>query len=168
LSPDGSRFLSASIDPGDAYLHLWDAQSGKEIRSFREGHGAMSTMSAVFSTDGRRILSGSWDQTMRLWDVAGGQLLHHFQLPGYVYAVALSPDGRRALAGVGDAVYLLGPDPKYKGLGRGAIHVFDLATASEHHFVGKSVIVSLAVAPSGRYALSGNFAGEIELWRLPR
>jgi hypothetical protein len=78
-------------------------------------------------------------------------------------------DGRRALAGVGDAVYLLGPDPKYKGLGRGTIHVFDLATASEqHHFVGKSVIVALAVAPNGRYALSGNFAGELELWRLPR
>ena len=82
---------------------------------------------------------------MRWWDVSSGRLLRHFRLPRYVYAVALTPDGRRALAGVSDAVYLLGPDPKYKGLGRGTIHVFDLATASEQHrFVGKSVIVALA------------------------
>ena len=169
FSPDGSRLLSASIDPGDAYLHLWDAQSGSEVRSFREGHGAMPTTSAVFSTDGRRILSGSWDQTMRWWDVSSGRLLRHFRLPRYVYAVALTPDGRRALAGVGNAVYLLAPDPKYKGPGRGSIHVFDLAKGSEQHqFTSNSVVIALAVAPGGGYVLSGNFAGELELWRLPR
>ena len=87
----------------------------------------------------------------------------------YVYAVALTPDGRRALAGVGDAVYLLAPDPKYKGPGRGSIHVFDLAKGSEQHqFTSNSVVIALAVAPGGGYVLSGNFAGELELWRLPR
>ena len=169
FSPDGSRFLSASIDAGDAYLHLWDAQSGSEIRSFREAHGAMRTTSVVFSKDGRRILSGSWDQTMRWWDVPSGRLLRHFPLPRYIYAVALSPDERRAVAGVGDAVYLLGRDPKYKGPGRGAIHIFDLAKGSEQHrFASNSVIIALAVVPGGRYLLSGNFAGELQLWRLPR
>ena len=57
----------------------------------------------AFSPDGQTALTGSWDNTARLWDVKTGQprgaALKH---DGYVYAVAFSPDGQTALTGSGD------------------------------------------------------------------
>jgi hypothetical protein len=55
------------------------------------------------SIDGRWALSGSEDQTMRLWEVASGQCLHTFT--GHtdsVTSVSLSADGRFALSGSRD------------------------------------------------------------------
>ena len=53
--------------------------------------------------DRRRLLSASCDRTVRLWDVASGKELK--RLTGhtdYVYCVAFTPDGRRALSGGAD------------------------------------------------------------------
>ena len=50
---------------------------------------------AVFSPDGKRVLTASWDKTARLWDVASGRLKQ--QLIGHSSSVedaAFSPDGR--------------------------------------------------------------------------
>ncbi|MGE3259065.1 MAG: WD40 repeat domain-containing protein, partial [Geobacter sp.] len=55
----------------------------------------------VFSPDGRYILSGSNDTTMRLWEVTTGKEYRIFKgFPSFVLAVAISPDGRY-VAGAG-------------------------------------------------------------------
>ena len=52
-------------------------------------------VSIAFSPDGRRILSGSWDGTAKIWDVASGTLLRTFCWGArQVNAVAWSPDGK--------------------------------------------------------------------------
>jgi WD40 repeat protein len=50
-------------------VKLWDAASGRELRTLI-GHSDY-VESALFSADGRTILSGSKDTTIRRWSLAG-------------------------------------------------------------------------------------------------
>ena len=46
-----------------------------QLKLTLEGH-TDNVWSVVFSPDGKMLASGSWDQTVRLWNVNTGQLLH--------------------------------------------------------------------------------------------
>jgi WD40 repeat protein len=64
-----------------------------------EGHSNW-VFSVAFSPDGTRIVSGSSDKTMRIWDAQTG--LQTTVLEGHsgpVYSVAFSPDGTRIVSG---------------------------------------------------------------------
>ncbi|KAK2731274.1 hypothetical protein FQN57_003536 [Myotisia sp. PD_48] len=51
-------------------------------------------MSVAFSPDGSKIVSGSGDNTVRVWEVATGKLLQTLEgHSGSVTSVAFSPDG---------------------------------------------------------------------------
>jgi WD40 repeat protein len=66
--------------------------------------------SAVFSPDGRRVLTASEDDTARLWEADSGKLLATFQgHTGRVYSAVFSPDGRRVLTASGDNTARLWP-----------------------------------------------------------
>jgi WD40 repeat protein/serine/threonine protein kinase len=95
FSPDGSRLTSGSPD-GTA--HIWDTATGR-LASVLRGHVDL-VRQAVFSTDGRRIVSAGWgDRTARLWDAETGQALAI--LAGHEDAVGqaiFSPQGDRVLS----------------------------------------------------------------------
>ena len=135
FSPDGKQVLTGSADKT---ARLWDAQSGKELRTFT-GHSEAVT-SVAFSPDGKQVLTGSWDKTARLWDAAerqGTPRLHGaFR---WVKSVAFSPDGKQVLTGSWDKTAQL----------------WDVQSGKELRvFTGHSdAVTSVAFSPDGKQVL---------------
>lgn len=54
----------------DCSIRVWSVLDGKELITFRDHQ--QTVMSCAFSRDGRRLFSGSWDETVRVWDLEAG------------------------------------------------------------------------------------------------
>jgi hypothetical protein len=116
--------------------------------------------SVAFAPDGKTALSGGSDDTLKLWDVATGELLRTFTgmsddpgKAGNAYSVAFSPDGRRALSG-----------------GDNTLKLWDVATGKairtfEGHEDG---VYSVAFAPDGKTALSTSYDETFKLWDVAK
>jgi WD40 repeat protein len=103
FAPNGLTAVSGN-------LRLWDVATGDLLRALEnrgEGHGNVVS-SVAFTPDGRTILTGSWDGTVKLWDVETGKVTGTFKgHSGPVNSVAFSPDGLTALSGSGDGTMKL-------------------------------------------------------------
>jgi eukaryotic-like serine/threonine-protein kinase len=115
-----------------------------------KGHGA-SVESVAFSPDGQRLASGSYDQTVKIWDSATGKEL--FDLKGHsgpVTSVAFSPDGQRLAAGERD----------------GTVKIWNSA-AGKPLFVLKghaNWVTSVAFSPDGQRLASGSYDQTVKIW----
>ena len=87
------------------YSHIVPVNSRKPlnwsaIQNILAGHSS-NVNSVAFSPGGSRIVSGSSDETIRLWDAATGDGIGK-PLEGHsssVFSVAFSPDGSRIVSG---------------------------------------------------------------------
>ncbi len=53
----------------------------------------------AITADGRRVVSASYDKTLKVWDLETGALICAFNCEGGVSRVAVAPDGRTFVAG---------------------------------------------------------------------
>ncbi|MCK9391744.1 MAG: hypothetical protein M0Q01_09325, partial [Syntrophales bacterium] len=78
----------------DMKVILWDVTSGMEVRKF-EGHAAKIKAVAV-SSDGRLVLSGDMQGTIKLWDATTGEQIRSMTVEGkgssFLSHLSFSPD----------------------------------------------------------------------------
>lgn len=74
-------------------IHLWNSVAGRELRRWPAHRSTIEGL--CFSSDGRLLISASWDRTLCLWNTATGKQI--LCLKGHIDGIctaALSPNGR--------------------------------------------------------------------------
>jgi WD40 repeat protein len=107
-----------------------------------------------FTPDGTKLVSGSFDKTIKLWQLATGQVIHTLNdhLKG-VFALAVSADGKLLASGSWDELI------KLWNLETGTL----LENLTQH----QASVRSLAISPDSKTLVSGSFDRTIVLWNLP-
>ena len=114
-------------------------------------HHFGSVNSVSFSPDGKLLVTGSNDNSLRLWDVASGKALKTFEgHQGRVNSVAFSPDGKQLASGSGD----------------NSLRLWDVASGKvlktfEGH---QDWVMSVAFSPDGKLVASGSDDSSLRLW----
>ena len=88
-------------------------KSRLELVGTLQGHSSFVT-GVSYSSDGMKVASsGSWEKTVKLWDVSSGELLQ--TLEGHsngVLSVSFSPDGTKVASGSADKTIKIWEDPR--------------------------------------------------------
>jgi len=121
-----------------------------ELLRIFKGHSDL-VLSVAFSSDGKYILSGSDDKTLKLWDIETGREIRTFKGHlNYVRAVAFDPDGKYAISGSFDDT----------------VRLWNVSTGREiRTFRGHSRwVTSVTFSPDGKFIISGSLDNTARLW----
>lgn len=169
FSPDGRRALVTTGDApeegwGDTPIRpdggvvVWDVDSGRpDGEPIR--HGAAVT-AAMFTPDGRGIITAGFDSTARLWDAATRRQLRAWRHPGLVRHAELSPDGERLLT--------LATPPAYKDddTGRDLVRVWPVRTDGPARVASVPFLpYGARLSPDGRRVSLSHYE-ELAVWDL--
>jgi WD40 repeat protein/ABC-type dipeptide/oligopeptide/nickel transport system ATPase subunit len=162
FDPTGTKLLTSSQD---GILREWDAQTQKILQTFTAHQ--LCVWSIDYSPDSRsladrsgsaketlrerRIVSGSADSTVRLWDAETGELLQTFSAQsGDVWRVKFSPDGQ-FIAGVAND--------------NTGVCLWRVTGELCGTFIGHTHLIrSIAFSPDGQILATASFDGCWRLW----
>ncbi|HEY5911612.1 MAG TPA: protein kinase [Verrucomicrobiae bacterium] len=117
FSADGHSIVAARNTPRDGsifVLEMWACATGEKVASAPQRpntpeHSGMIA-SVAFDPRGQLLASGSWDHSIRLWDVATLECVERLHgNPSEVWAVAFTTDGQGIISGAKDGTVPLWP-----------------------------------------------------------
>jgi WD40 repeat protein/cellulose biosynthesis protein BcsQ len=136
----------------DNTIRLWEVSKGECRKVFR-GH-THRLRSIAFNRDGNIMVSGGWDQKLKLWDIKqGDESLRTLQgWTDWVCSVDISPDGNFIVSGSEENL----------------IYLWDISTKKPFKtFEGHTNwIWTVAFSPDGELLASGSFDRTVKLWDI--
>lgn len=164
------RSFDVAVTPAAVKVDDWEGKkqtvgrvgislADMSVRVFT-GHAGDVTCLAI-TPDGRYVVSGSEDKTLKIWEVATGRevrtLAGH---AGEVKSVGVSPDGRYAVSAGSNSAE--GEDP---------IRLWDLASGAQVRSWGASLsrftwINAVTFSSDGRYVISGGSDNAVRVWNV--
>lgn len=147
LSLDGLRAFTGS----EKRMAAWEPESGRQLWEIKN-HGAWVSV-ASFSSDGRRILTASQDNMVRVLDAESGRL--QVELRGHddlIASATFSPDNLRILTASCDCTVRLWDAES----GRQLIELKGQEAGS----------MSASFSPDGRRILTANYDGAVRVWDI--
>jgi len=146
FSPNG-----AILAMGDeAIVRLLNPHTGVLLQDLA-GHAHNFILGLAFTADNKTVLSCSEDNTVRVWDVATGRQTRVLSCKAGVNSVAITPDGRLAVAGAHDGrVYGWSPDTGAEKF------VFE---------VGKQARAWVSISADGQW-LAGGTNDKFKVWKI--
>lgn len=154
LSPDGRYLVTGGYfaykgNKQYGAIRLIDLKRNRIVAKLTGHTDVVFTIG--FSKDGKYIVSGSGDKTVRVWDV--NRKREVAKLRGHkksIYGVAFSPDGKRVVSGAYDSKVILW-DWRNKSI---------ISTGLEH----SKKVQCVAFSPNGKYFASGSYDKRVLLW----
>jgi WD40 repeat protein len=154
LSPDGQAMATGGVpnDGDNARIELWDLARKKNVSTIAL-QDQWAVESLAYSPDGKSLVSGMADGTVRLWDIASGKNVA--TLRGHkavVFSVCFSPDGKFVASGSGDTT----------------VKLWDVATGRNVETLKghAGVVFSVIFSPLGGTIASGSDDRTIKLWQV--
>ena len=166
------RLRSAGRRPALVLVGLWlalvaglggrAAWAADEVRRL-EGHTDQLTSMAL-SPDGKLLVTGSDDKTVRLWQFESGKELRALRASAtFVLSVAISADGRRVLSGSGGEF----KNRRFSAGADRSVRLWDVETGKELLKLEghRQPVWYVKFLPDGRSAISVS-EGEARVWDL--
>jgi WD40 repeat protein len=150
LTPDGKYFFTGH--QGDKVVRMGEVKTGKELRTFTGHTDGVNAL--ALSPDGRQLLTGSLDKTLRLWDVETAKELKHLAGAEKFRSVAFSPDGRQIATGPAEEA------------GQASVRLLDTSSLMEKRtFKGHTrEVTAVLFSSDGRTLTSVSMDGAAVVW----
>ena len=105
FSPSDGKHIASGSE--DKIIHICNIEREEIAVSLLIGHED-AVLTVAYSPDGTRLVSGSWDNTVRIWNSRTGDLLSILNVHSHsVDSVAYSFDGARIVSGSDDSTILV-------------------------------------------------------------
>ncbi len=164
FSPDGKTVAFSGVGE----IRLWNTETGNEqeipLADLKTDVFSMPRVTALaFSPNGARLVSGTHQGKIQMWDVVTGGALAAFEEPtarenlGHIAALAFSPDGTLLAVGAHRQVHLWDVDTGHKLFSLSTVHKRGRVTF--HNYAEP-----LVFSPDGAILVNGTNNGTIQVW----